>query len=209
MTSSFLGKAGEYAVAAQLLSRGIVVHFPAVDNGVDLIAGTRLRIQVKSRRKSSSRETGYNFTLGAKRETGSKLASMMRAKTMAELFPNIDYLICWGVDDNRFWILPSAMLAEYPKVQSLLLGSNHKRYADYDRILEMHKSGMRNVDIADELGVHAVTVSEVIRGRISNVSPSTMLSVDADAFEGKWDFLAADVRLVDGVDFNVEVPSEV
>jgi len=37
--SAFIGRAGEYAVASQLLLRGIQVNFPAVDKDVDLIAG--------------------------------------------------------------------------------------------------------------------------------------------------------------------------
>lgn len=199
--TQFIGKAGEYAVASQLLLRKVVVHFPAVDDGVDLIAGEHIRIQVKTRRRESCRQAGYNFTLGQKRiSCGVHKDAFLRAKNMAEIFPKIDYLICWGVEDNKFWVLPSEVLSRFPAVQSLGLGTPHRRYADYDEILRLYTEGHRQCHIAERLDIHPVTVSEICRGRVPKINPAHMLAIEADKYENNWDGLISSIRLAEEVD---------
>ncbi len=224
---SFIGKAGEYAVAAQLLARGIIVHFPAVDTGVDLIAGERIRIQVKARHRekvgphhsSRVRVSGYNFTLGTKRMTKTKAVAELKAKSMADWFPNVDFLICWGIDDNRFWIIPSAVMAKHPTVKSLLLGGNHKRFVDRDRIHKLLASGMRQCDVAKEMDIHPVMVSEFARGKkLPFRKIFHHLNEEADKYENAWHEIIQAVGLTNQIDtidqefereFGGAVPEEV
>lgn len=46
--ASKVGRAGEYAIAAQLLLRDSFVAWPAVDEGYDLLGPSGCRVQVKS-----------------------------------------------------------------------------------------------------------------------------------------------------------------
>ncbi len=194
--SGFIGRAGEYSVAAQLLMRGIMVHFPAVDKDVDLIAGNSLRIQVKTSRLSSARGSGYAFGLGQKR-----LGKTVSCKRLREYVGVVDFLICWGLDENRFWIFPTSAMAEYPAVQTLLLGGNHKRFVDRELLHKLLASGMRQCDVAREMGIHPVMVSEFARGKKKPIRKKFhKFSQIADQYEGAWHEIISALGMVEDID---------
>lgn len=98
-----LGLAAEFRVMSELLLRG---HNPAksyLEDGADIILQTGIKIEVKSaRRRSLRRDTnnqlGYNFSFkGGKRKHPQDLNGF-------------DFVICWCIDDNVFYILPSSVV---------------------------------------------------------------------------------------------------
>ncbi len=190
--SGFVGKAGEYAVASQLLARGIQVHFPAVDKDVDLIAGNSIRIQVKTSRKSPSRVSGYAFGLGTKR-IGKHVC---KTRYLREYAGTVDFLVCYGLDEQRFWVIPIAAMSAYPTVQTLLLGGNHKRFVDREQLYRLLASGMRQCDVAREMGIHPVMVSEFARGKKQPMSKKFhRVAEGVDRYEDAWQEIIAAVEL--------------
>ena len=104
------GQAGVWAVASQLAIRGHVPIFPGVDYGWDLMIENGLRLQVKTSRLGSQRKRGtsiypgYSFNL---RKT--ELGYQKRVRSVKRDWRDVaDFFVLWGVDENRFWIVPTA-----------------------------------------------------------------------------------------------------
>ena len=93
-----LGRAGELRVASELLIRNHEVFQTIVDSGADLILGNGKRLQVKTARIGKRR--GYMFSLKAWRKAGKP--------PKFQPFTDVDYLICWTVDDDAFFIIPTS-----------------------------------------------------------------------------------------------------
>lgn len=189
----YIGKAGEYAVASQLLMRGIVVHFPAIDvEGVDLIAGGQVRIQVKSSRKNRGGRDHYMFGLrGGPAPNGKK-------RECREWHKKCDFMVFWGADENRFWVIPSALFAPPHNVQTLLLGSTHRKHADHVKIRELFEAGMRQSEIATLFGLSPSTVSAGLKGRIKNFDFG--ISGDCNRYENAWHEIESAIRLTKQID---------
>lgn len=206
--TQFIGKAGEYLVAGELLKRGILVHAPVVDDGVDLIAGASIRIQVKTRQLAVSQDrlrAGYNFTLGVKRETGASLVKKKHAKKMDQLFGDVDVVVFVGVgkdSDNRFWIVPMSALKNFPSQQSLLLGSRHyTKKVNIRKMNEMLAAGMNQREISEAFGVSQVAISRHMTGKNRpDGAHETRLSVVADRYENAWHEIEQAVNLVKQID---------
>jgi len=100
-----LGKAGELRVASELLLRGYEVFLTITDTGVDLILGNGKRLQVKTarvNRLSKTNPNGYVFSLKAWCKEGTP--------RKVQQFTDVDYLICWAVEDNAFFIIPTSYI---------------------------------------------------------------------------------------------------
>lgn len=197
--STFTGKAGEHAVMAQLLSRGVPVSLPIVDCGVDLIAGNGIRIQVKTSRKSAGRGygSGYAFGLGQKRIGKHET----KAKYLRQYVGHVDFIIFVGLDDWRFWIVPVEMTVKYPGVQTVMLGGIHKRFVDRQRLQELLAAGTRQCDVATEMGIHPVMVSEFARGKKLPIRKKFHhFAVEADKYEDAWHEVISAVGLTNEID---------
>ncbi len=196
----FVGKAGEFAVASQLLIRGIPVHFPAVDTGVDLIAGERIRIQIKSGHKYEGRK-GYTFAM-------SSLVPSAKTGTYRTKFRDwskaTDFMIFWGIDENRFWIVPSHVFREGRPVQTLLLGAPSRHWTiNGDEVRALLKTGITQREAADRLGISEMSVSKVARGL--GATSQRSVCVDANKYEGAWHEIIAAIGLVTQVDSSSRV----
>jgi hypothetical protein len=125
-----IGLAGELRIMSILLLNG---HNPAksyLDNGVDIILENGIRIQVKSSLKKFSDGKGhlaYRFGLAK----GNK-------KRKIELKKYADVLICWGAEDDVFWIMPTEIVEgkftltlPYPNSYK----SQYKKYIDAWKLL--------------------------------------------------------------------------
>ena len=89
------GRAGEYAVAAQLLLREIPVFLPSVDLGCDLMTVDGCRIQVKcAHLYNRDNAPLYFFPLPKKRRRvrTNQATHMVDKKPFAEL---CDYVVFW------------------------------------------------------------------------------------------------------------------
>lgn len=107
------GQAGVYAVAAQLLLRGINPSFPAVDRGADIISDWGTRLQVKSGHRWYEAWGGsYAFCLDSGQTIYTYGEGYKKGKrTHKRMFSEeCDFFVMWGIEDNRFWVVPSMLL---------------------------------------------------------------------------------------------------
>jgi hypothetical protein len=144
-----LGQAGVYAVASQLCLRGFVPHEPAVDYGVDLVLDNGIRLQVKVahityQQSSLTHNTGarggkvgtyfqsgaYGFNL--RRGVWDRSQNRWKRNESGTYHGVADFFILWGIDENRFWIVPTSVknrVIWFGRAESVN-GSNNFIYTD-------------------------------------------------------------------------------
>lgn len=130
------GQAAVWQVASQLALRGHNVYFPGLDEGCDLLMDNGLRLQIKSATLQNPKGANYRngaYTFGLRR--GAWLSDKKRyerstLRTYAEV---TDFFVLWGIDENRFFIVPTSH-----KGQSIHFGrrgyqslSNNRSKFDY------------------------------------------------------------------------------
>lgn len=105
-----LGQAGVYRIASELALRGISTYFPSVDLGVDLITHKGLRLQVKTA-ALRERKQGIGYFIGfGWNQAGTERRARRRPRKYSE---EVDLVVIWGVDENRFWIAPSKLFDDH------------------------------------------------------------------------------------------------
>jgi len=178
------GQAGVYRVASELMMRGMLPCMPTTDmHGVDLILESGIRIQVKTACLTTYPgkyvKPLYRFSLG--RVIFS--TALGRPKNSARNYSNTtDFVVLWGADDNRFWIVPSHILDGR---HSVALGTEPwYRDLDIDKAWELKRQGRSQESIAAELGVHQATLSRRLRGKIG--PPKQILAQQVRPFESAW-----------------------
>lgn len=128
--SNYLGSAGEYRVASELLLRGFNPAIRAVDTGIDIVLENGLTIQVKTTSGPTSNEkdrpSRYQFGLS---NTTYKKGKMI--KTVSKL--KADYFVVWLVDIDRFYVIPRSELEGRVTIQlnPLCLGKKTSTYSKY------------------------------------------------------------------------------
>ena len=164
MNAGMTGKGGEFVVAGQLLLRGVNVYFPAADYGVDLIAGNGCRIQVKtaSLRHSKNIKKWYNGVYSFHFRRTKFLATSsgtIKRRTSRKFSDYCDIVILFGVDDNRFWIIPSQSI---DGAQTVFMGPDPSRAYEQDanKMRSMRAEGLSTYQIAEKMGLHQSTVWE-------------------------------------------------
>ena len=160
----YTGKAGEHVVAAQLLLRELNVWLPAYDDGVDLIAENGCRIQVKTARMTAGGDRYtrgiYFYPLAVARHmavSNSRVEMRMRAP----FHEYCDIVVFYGVDENRFWIVPARMLID---VTGLGLGAAEKKRftGDLTHMREMKSLGYSEYKIGKEYGLQPQQVKQLL-----------------------------------------------
>lgn len=95
---------------SELILRGHCPYRPAVDDkGVDLVLSNGVRLQVKTARLHKRKHhaaPAYNLTLGWTK-LGRVQSPIRRPRRYSE---ECDFLVIFGVDENRFWIVPSYLV---------------------------------------------------------------------------------------------------
>lgn len=193
----YVGKAGEFAVASQLLLRGVSVHFPAVDDGVDLIAGGRVRIQVKSARRTThprNKSTLYHFNIA----TSAWKASERRMKKLVRDWNKVvDFFVFWGIDEDRFWIVPASLVAGMVHLQ-LGTPQDHAFTVDRDAVRALLGTGLNQREVARRLEISEMSVSRVVNNILPTTRPEGCYRVAE--YENAWHEIIAAVGLVSTVD---------
>jgi len=116
LESNMIGVAGEYRVISELILRG---HYPAKPLSVkraDLILENGTRLEIKTSRFYKD-DNAYKFDI---------TYGHGRVKIDQDFY---DYLICWCLDVQTFFIVPSNMIDAQSTV-SITLSPNSK-YAPY------------------------------------------------------------------------------
>lgn len=109
ISGNIIGRAGEYRVISELISRGYDVSLPIVDNGVDLYIDNQKGIQIKTAKAYDATtpyiHKSYNFNI--KLSQPSKNVYISQGKHVkAHTLEGVDYIILWAIGDN-FYIIPA------------------------------------------------------------------------------------------------------
>jgi hypothetical protein len=187
-----IGEAGVLRVMSELIFRGHHPYKPAVDDhGVDLMLSTGLRIQVKTatlitRQVRIQRKEGivkvskasYNLRLGST-QSGRVHAPINRKKAYSQ---ECDYFVIFGVDESRFWIVPSFVMDNRT---CLVLGP--RPAATRQQVMELADQGLGLNTIADQLGMCPVSIWKRKR---SDIQVGGFVRA-VRMCEDRWDFLSA------------------
>jgi hypothetical protein len=205
------GQAGVYTVAAQLLLRGVNPSFPAVDCGADILTDWGTRVQIKCSHRRPSRWGGsYHFVLTSGvtlyvGKNGHKKASLHDREPRA--YSNeCDFFVLWGIEDNRFWIIPSLLLDG--KTSAVMVGKDCPWLRlDMVSIRRDSESGMSQRAIADKYQISQRSVLRVLHGRITKVNVETGFSRVLLSHENRWDLILAEENLLSEGEANLAVPA--
>ena len=163
--SRYTGRAGEYAVTAQLLIRGINVYSPAVDDGADLLCANGCRVQVKTAHlltfashAMSYPEGVYKFYFPAFKNVAMNSRASRRAPRVP-LRERCDVVVMWGIEENRFWVVPVDILKN---TQAIHVGPSKKRAFDKDlpEMQAMVEMGMSQAEIGQHFGIKQCSVGK-------------------------------------------------
>ena len=187
------GKAGEYAVAAQLMIRGVPVFFPGADYGVDILTSKGCRIQVKSAHISSSPkmvkqhgEGAYLFPLHQSRRFP---MSNSRVRVIKTPRPSeyCDVMVFWGIEQNRFWVVPAPLC---DNAYLFCLGKqNPNRYVGSEAELrELVSLGYTHEEIAKQFGVSRSRVTVMLNHPETIAEAPSAVSLVRNC-EGAWDHI--------------------
>lgn len=115
--TTLIGAISEHAAITRLLSFGHKVAVPVVDDdGVDLIVNYRHTVNVKSARRPHRQSAGYsntyvfNLTTWEYRREAIRNVEGRARQIKRRSFETVRFLICHGVADDAWWIVPVAQL---------------------------------------------------------------------------------------------------
>ncbi len=189
------GQAGVWQVASQLALRGLNPYFPGVDLGCDLLVEGRIRLQVKaaSLRKHARvyPDGAYHFKFWqAAIVTGAK---NIRRRGQRDYSAVADFIVLWGVDENRFWIVPASLLA---RTSGLVVGPRgFYQRQDFAEAKTLRAAGLSQQEIATRLGISQVAVSYQLRGgRVKQ--PKQTVAAQVRGLEDRWDLIPGALGLV-------------
>ena len=105
--TNLIGKAGEYRVVTELILRNHQIYMPCVDNGIDIIVDDNIKIQIKCGQKQSRIDKKHDcaYKMYSFNFHSSKYACRHNPKP--HKLENVDYVICWAIDDDEFYIIPA------------------------------------------------------------------------------------------------------
>jgi hypothetical protein len=161
--SPLTGKAGEYIVAGQIMLRGMNVYWPANDTGCDLKADNNCRVQVRTAHLYHRKEYGpiYFFPLPRNRRmpNSDKTTKLVARKKFAEV---CDFVVFFGIEQNRFWIVPAALCDECTGVE-LGIESSLRRFAgSVVDMRQMKDLGYSNYKISRHYGIQQCSVKQFL-----------------------------------------------
>jgi len=177
------GQAGVYAVASELAIRGLHVHFPSVDYGYDLMIDHGIRIQVKAvRKRTIDPKYGPDAYL-FKFWTPGTVYKKGRQRDYSSV---CDFIVLWGVDERRFWIVPSALVANTTSVYLGPTGFYARR--DFPDTRALAQTGLSKNEIAERLGITVQAVSYQLNGGRKR-KPVQTATAQVRELEGRWDLI--------------------
>ena len=185
--SLLVGQAGVWRVASELAIRGVLPMTPGVDIGADLYAMNGCRIQVKTaklRKNSAYPDGAYWFKFWQSNVlTGS---SGIKKRGARDYSLCTDVMVLWGRDEDRFWVLPSTLVAS---TQCLTLGpKGFYRRDEFAEAKALKAEGLTQEEIGQRLGITQAAVSYQLRGGRSK-RPKETMAARARQHEDRWDLI--------------------
>jgi len=124
-----------------------------------------------------------------------------------KIFSNeCDFFVMWGIEDNRFWIVPSVLLDG--KSSAIMVGSDCPWLRlDMAAIRRDSESGMSQRAIADKYNISQKSVLRVLHGKIRKVNVETGFSKVLLSHENRWELILAEENLLSEGEANLVVPA--
>lgn len=185
--SALTGRAGEYAVASQLLLREVRVAWPAVDEGFDLSTIEGCRIQVKSSHLYMAKDSPrYFFPLPKNRRmpNSDKTTKLVARKPFVEA---CDFVIFWGIEQNRFWIVPATLCDDCTGVELGYEPSLRRFKGSVADMKEMLGLGYSKYQVAKHYGIARTSLQQFLDSG-KDIINETVVS-QMRACESRWDFI--------------------
>ena len=187
----YMGRAAEYAVAAQLMLKDTAVLWPSVDAGYDLLTESFCRVQVKSSHIDGRTDEGqgyYWFPLGKTRQVVRKNCAVRVA--VPDITKICDVVVFWGIEEKRFWVVPSSLCL----VQGVALGlPNPKRFVgSIQDMREMLALGYTRGKIAKHYGIQRSSLQQFLDSG-KDYANETVTS-QMRSCEGRWDYITDFVK---------------
>jgi hypothetical protein len=183
--AAFTGKAGEHAVASQLFLREMGVLWPLVDTGYDLMTEFGCRVQVKCahfyHHKTSPR---YFFPLPKTRRMPNtdKTTKLVARKSFAEV---CDFVVFWGIEQNRFWIVPAALVDESTGVELGLENSQRRFVGSVSDMREMLKLGYNRGQVAKHYNIERQSLQQFLDSGKDVIDETVVARMRT--CEGRWE----------------------
>src|SRR4029077_10597166 len=141
--------------------RGCNPCIPAVDIGADLVLDSGIKIQVKSAslRKDETYPFGaYWFKLGRTE----RVKNTQIFRTTKQFSNECDFVVLFGIDEGRFWIVPSNLMDNH---QLVVVGpSIGYKDLNVEQIKELTTQGLTQEEIAEQFTVSPRTISRRLSG---------------------------------------------
>lgn len=199
--SRMVGRAGEYAVAAQLLLRKVMVLWPAVDLGYDLETVNHCRLQVRcghlSRSSKYVTRQCYDFRMRKQKPVpiSNTTAKLVAQRPFVEV---CDYVVFWGIEQNRFWIVPPELC---DKCSGARLGlepvTAPRLIANMTDVKEMVGLGYSHSQVAKHYGVARSVVTRFLsEGRDWEESLVSQMRACENAWESITNFVYAPAKQI-------------
>ncbi len=182
-------KAGEYSVAAQLLLRGHNPFFPAVDIGADVMLDSGVKVQVKSAHLRFQRGVYEQGAYWFKLATRAVISKGRVQKRVFRIFSNeCDFVVLWGIEQNRFWIVPAAVFDGH---QSVIVGPDAVWINDSqaEKVRQARIEGKTFRTIAKELGISAGSAYMIASDKRVGPSNRTTLASEVRSYENRWELI--------------------
>jgi hypothetical protein len=190
--SELTGKAGEHAVATQLLLRGVITLWPSVDRGSDLYTENGCRIQVRCAHLYHHKkyQPRYFFPLPKTRRipNSDKTTILVVRKPFVEV---CDFVIFWGIEQNRFWVVPAALVDESTGIElGTEIGSRF--VGSIKDMREMISLGYTRGKVAKHYGIHRTSLQLFLDSGKDSVDETVVSKIRA--CEGRWELITEFVR---------------
>lgn len=193
--AAFTGKAGEHAVATQLLLREVNVLWPSVDNGFDLIAESGCRIQIKCAHLYNHKNgPRYFFPLPKTRRVpnSDSTARLITRKLFSEV---CDFVVFWGIEQNKFWIVPAHLCDQTTGVElGIELIQKHRFAGSVADMREMLSLGYSRYKIAKHYGINQTSVIQFLDSGKDTIDETVVSQMRS--CEGHWEYILDFVRPV-------------
>jgi hypothetical protein len=185
--AAFTGRAGEYAVATQLLLREVPVLWPAVDTGFDLMTMDGCRVQVKCahiyNHKNGPR---YTFPLPKNRRlpNSDKTTKLVAKRPFREI---CDYVVFWGIEQNRFWVTPAHLCDEITGIELGYEPSLRRFKGSVSDMREMLALGYNRGQVAKHYGIARTSLQQFLDSGKDAIGETVASQIRA--CESRWDFI--------------------
>jgi hypothetical protein len=187
--AALTGKAGEHTVASQLLLRGVIPHWPAVDVGCDLITDFNCRVQVRCAHLYHKKSYGplYFFPMPKTRRlpNSDKTTKLVTRKTFVQV---CDFLVFWGIEQNRFWIVPASLCDQVTGVElGLDIKQRPKFVGSIKDMREMVALGYSRGQVAKHFGIQRTSLQQFLdSGKDTSIDS---VASQMRNYESRWDLI--------------------